>query len=251
MPPSNATYARAPRAARRSADRAAALAHGRRALRGIGAPSSVDAQVGAGDRQHGVRARPAARDRSLSPRASAASAWVANERVGEAVRRRVHGPRHGHAKSLVTPAAASWIVVSRPGLSTVSWQPDGSDADVARAAAGPPPGGPWAARMRLQRPRGTGTNRTRSPGANSDAGVRAGSNTSHRRAADELPAARRFARVDSGLPARDAHRPGRHAQARRRAPRRRDRFVDRAHVGKPGQEPEHVDAVRRARRAVR
>jgi hypothetical protein len=65
-----------------------------------------------------------------------------------------------------------------------------------------------------------------------------------RRAADQLPAAWGVARIDTGLTARNANRSRWNPDPRRGAPRRCDRFVDDAQVRKPGQEPEHVDAVR-------
>src|SRR3954469_12747281 len=47
-----------------------------------------------------------------------------------------------------------------------------------------------------------------------------------RRAADQLPSARRLRRINAGLDTGDADRSDRHAHARRRVPRHGDPFVD-------------------------
>ena len=57
-------------------------------------------------------------------------------------------------------------------------------------------------------------------------------------AADQLPAARRGRRINPGLLAADADRPGRHFQPRRRAARRVQRGFEAAHVGEPRLEAE-------------
>ncbi len=85
---------------------------------------------------------------------------------------------------------------------------------------------------------GTGTNRTRSPGASSDAGVRAGIERPRGGAADDLPAAWRRLRIHTGLPPRDAHRPGRDAQrAAMRAAARQSPGPPSPRYAKPGRKP--------------
>ena len=67
-----------------------------------------------------------------------------------------------------------------------------------------------------------------------------------RRAADQMPSARRLAGIDAGLARRYRDRTRRHPGSRRRPAWKRQPRIDARHIRKSRHEPDHVDAIRDA-----
>ena len=87
------------------------------------------------------------------------------------------------------------------------------------------------------------TKRTRSPGISRAGGVRATSKRTSECPADDLPSAWTLTRINTGLGAGQADRPGCDARARNGQSRHLNRRINRTKVGKPREKAEHEYSV--------